>query len=94
MKVEKGGIALVSGIWYIIVNIHCNKNNKEGSFDCICDHANNIHHWKFDDVEYFASLKEINNYNYGLASDKFNKLVRNRSIPYQVIAEVLSGNWD
>lgn len=92
MRVEKGGLASVDGIWYVIVAVHFSKG--VAGFDCLCDHANNIHFWDFKDAQYFASLKEIHDHSYGQGSDAFKALVNKRSIPYDVITAVLSGCED
>lgn len=92
MKIEKGGLAYIYGIWYVIVAIRYEKG--EVGFDCLCDHANNIFYHKVSEVEYFASLKEIHANSFGRGSDKFNDLIRKREIPYRVITEVLSGGED
>lgn len=92
MKLEKGGIILVDGIWYVIVGIYL--KGGEIDIDCLCDHANNIHSWRVNDIEYVASLKEIYDLSYSRGNDNFFNHVAARSIPFEVIASVLSGHED
>lgn len=92
MKIEKGGIASVAGIWYVIVNVY--EKGGVPSFDCLCDHANNIHHFLADEAQYIASLREVHDLEYGNPTERFDELVRKRKIPYRVIVEVLSGFAD
>ena len=82
MKLAKGHIYLVHGIWYVLVETIY--QGGKTWFHCICDHANNIHAFEPHEVSEWFDCSRI-----GYLFPK-----ENRAIPYDVIAEVLIGQHD
>jgi hypothetical protein len=91
MKLEKGMIVAVDGIWYVVVLVRFCSERKKTYLYCICDNANNIYDFSVQDVDSYMTLKEIGKLGYG---EPDRDILRNREIPYQVITEVLSGIHD
>ena len=95
MRIEKGMLVSTDYIWYVVVEI-INYNGK-GMVRCICDNANNIYTWDFDQITHHLSLKEIGSHgwaNFNETKERLSKDLRERPIPFEVIVEVLSGKHD
>lgn len=86
---QKGSIALVDGWWFVIVAI------QGEDIYCICDNANNRYSHKISEAKYIASPYEaMRASGWGEGKDEFLELIRERSIPVDIIAEVLAGCQD
>ena len=90
MKLTKGMLVEVEGIWYVVVEIRWNIC-KEVILCCICDNANNIYSWDIDKIDGYLTLEEIGNLGYG---EPERGVLCDREIPYKVITEVLAGRHD
>lgn len=87
---NKGDLIAVGGIWYIVVR------EKGDGYYCICDHANNIHHWPKRCIDLSLSAAQINSLSYGNGdlSEQMREHLGSREIPYQEMWEVLCGFHD
>jgi len=88
MKLRKGELLWVDGVWYIVIE-------KSGEhYHCICDHANNIHSWKFEDAQYYATKEDIIGTTYGRWREGMYEVFAKRPIPWEEIALALMGDYD
>lgn len=95
---EKGMLLGHDAWWYVLVKAVF-ENGKTHLY-CICDNANNIYSFTPDVVDTFLTPNEVGNANWSWPED-FNDeeddkvaTYRARSIPYDVVAEVLIGRHD
>jgi len=88
-KIQKGSIIYEFGWWFVVVN------QRGETIGCICDHANNVHFINVSDIKYKATPKEaMRAHGWNAGDEKLLELSRERDIPVEVIAEVLSGCHD
>lgn len=86
VSISKGSIIHIDGMWFVIVE------QRGEDLCCICDHANNIYSHRIKDCKYIASPYEaMRAHNWGDGPDALLELRMERSIPAEVIAEVLAG---
>lgn len=80
MVVEKGSLVYTIGWFFVVV-----KETRKG-FNCICDNANNIYYWEYDQsvVIPLSFLKQRQDVKLLCENLK-------REIPWDVIQEVLDG---
>lgn len=94
---QKGMLLGVSGWWFVLVEAVYYDGMLR--LHCICDNANNIYSHAPDEVDTFLTLTEVGNVNWGwpdeldLYEGKYTQY-RRREIPYDVVAEVLTGRHD
>lgn len=90
--IEKGSIVLVNGWWFVVV-----MQNGDQLF-CICDNANNIYSHDIDEPNKVLSSNEaMRLHGWGNLPDEDESvydIIKERPIPVDVIAEVLSGCHD
>jgi hypothetical protein len=91
MRLEKGMLISVDSCWYVVVHVFF-KDGRTYLY-CICDHANNIYAWEVEHVHTHLSRNEIANLGYSWPDRDLGNL-KDRDIPYDVIAEVLLGRED
>lgn len=96
-ELSKGSIIFVDNWWFVVVE------QDENDLYCICDNANNIYSFKLEEPKFVATAKQamtMRGWGYAIhdADEEFNdKLIElnsKRSIPAEVIAEVLAGCHD
>ena len=97
MEVKKGSLVHVDGWWFVVVCQHGDR------LCCICDNATNVYSWKIEDCkEILTPYEAMRLHGWGDifrendedCGDRLNDLKRERSIPTDVIAEVLAGCHD
>ena len=89
MKISKGSIVMIHGIWYVVVT-----QTVTGHILCICDN-NNTCSFSHDEPEYVVTAKEaMFAHTWGIKDGKLTDLMEARAIPVEVIAEVLAGCHD
>jgi len=91
MKLEKGMLVSLDGIWYVVVLVRYDSVRGETILYCICDNANNTYSWSVNKIDSYLTLKEIGNLGYG---EPERGVLCDREIPYDVITEVLAGRHD
>lgn len=88
MTMQKGEMLWVDGCWYIVVE-------KSGEhYHCICDHANNIYSWKFEDAQHYATKEDINDSTYGQYREGMSEVFHHRSVPWEELYLTLAGKYD
>lgn len=88
-EIKKGSIAWIDGWWFVVVAA------KGDTIYSICDNANNRYVNTLDEAKYIAAPYEaMRAANWREGEDELLDLVRGRSVPSDVIAEVLSGCHD
>lgn len=91
---QKGMLLGEGGWWYVLVEAIWQDGKLH--LHCICDNANNIYSHEPEHIDTFLSPQEIGNANWGWPDDfgEEHNEYRTRSIPYDVVAEVLLGRHD
>lgn len=94
-KLSRGCIAMVDGIWYIVVDVVVESDGKI-SVDCICDHANNRFTWEAETLDVVASPEQVLAYKnqYGWTPEYLELAFKYRDIPYGIMWEVQNGDKD
>jgi hypothetical protein len=88
--ITKGSVLFVRGWWYVFVK------RINDYYCCICDNANNIYSFPEDQIEFSATAHDaIKAQNWGFCDDdSLMDHIRERTVPIDVIAEVLAGCHD
>lgn len=94
MKLEKGMIVSADTCWYVVVEVVFDAMSKKTLLHCICDNANNTYTWTPESIHSYMSLEEIRNLGYVRPEREFPSYLKERTIPYDVITEVLLGRED
>lgn len=89
----KGSIAFIDGWWYIVIN------ETADSLYCVCDNANNRYIYAKEDADVILTPLEAMRINGWDSYPEHNRelienCVRVRSIPVEVMAEVMAGCQD
>ena len=89
VNVEKGSVVQHHGWWFVVVEQHGN------ILYCICDNANNIYSHQIEECPFILNPYEaMRAHGWGDGEEKLMDAIREREIPAEVIAEVLSGCHD
>lgn len=90
MRLTKGSAVLVQGIWYVVIELMVTKQGGV-TLNCICDHANNIHNFSFENVTYSLTPYESvqGNFSYEVSVE-----ISKRPLPFEVMVEALIGYHD
>lgn len=94
MIIQKGMIVSADICWYVVVEAIFNKDTNVLGLHCICDHANNIHYLEAKEIHSYLTLTEIGNFGWSKPTRGLPEVLWDRTIPNDVIVEVLSGKHD
>lgn len=95
MILEKGMLVSPGDWWFVVVSVVY--TNGKVSLCCLCDNANNRYSFLPEEIKNYLSIKEISRLGRGWPEREIksrSQSLADRSVPYDVITEVLTGGED